>query len=93
MCMILWRYLKYSGGIGYALTLISVSSTWELEVVKEPSINPKVNVSAIAFPKPSLMGLIIEFLAEDCLPRESREADKVRKVAIWFWLSKDRILY
>jgi len=65
----------------------------KVEVVQEPSIDPKVNISAISLPKPSWMDLIIEFLVEDHLPSESKEADKVRRSATWFWLSKDHRLY
>lgn len=39
------------------------------------------------------MDSIIEFLAEDVLPREVKEAEKVRRVTVRFWLSRDRRLY
>lgn len=61
--------------------------------MKEPSIGLRVNVSAIALSDPSWMDSIIEFLAEDRLPSESREANKVSRIAAWFWLSEDHRLY
>ena len=39
------------------------------------------------------MDLVIEFLAEDQLPSESKEAERVCKVAARFWLSQDQRLY
>jgi len=43
--------------------------------------------------KSSWMDPIVEFLAEDRLLNEGREADKVHRIAARFWLSKDRRLY
>lgn len=65
----------------------------EVEVIKEPSINPKVSVLAIVLFKPSWMDPIIKFLAENRLPSESKEADKVRRIATRFWLFGDCKLY
>ena len=42
---------------------------------------------------PSLMDSISLFLEKDILPEEKSEADKVRRKAPRFWLSKDRKLY
>ena len=39
------------------------------------------------------MDSIIQFLKEDTLPEERTEADKVRRKATWFWLSKNQKLY
>ena len=39
------------------------------------------------------MDLIIEFLAEDRVPDDESEANKVRRVASRYWLSADRKLY
>ena len=39
------------------------------------------------------MDYISLFLEKDVLPKEKSEADKVRRKAPWFWLSKDRKLY
>ena len=39
------------------------------------------------------MDFIIQFLREDTLPEERIEADKVRRKATRFWLSKNQKLY
>ena len=43
--------------------------------------------------RPSWMDSIVLFLREDVLHEEKSEADKVRRKAPWFWLSKDQKLY
>ena len=42
---------------------------------------------------PSWMDPIVLFLKEDVLPENKSEADKVRRKAPQFWLSKDQKLY
>ena len=42
---------------------------------------------------PSWMVSIVLLLKEDILPEGKPEADKVRRKALWFWLSKDQKLY
>ena len=59
----------------------------------EPNIDPKVEVLAILSLNPSWMDLIIEFLVEDHLPNEGKEVDRVHRIAIRFWLSRDKRLY
>ena len=39
------------------------------------------------------MDSIIRFLKEDILPKEKIEADKIRRKATSYWLSKDHKLY
>ena len=39
------------------------------------------------------MDLIIEFLAEDRVPNDESEANKVRRMASRYWLSTDRKIY
>ena len=63
------------------------------EVVREPSIDVKVNVSTISTYKPCWMDPIAEFLVENRLPSEAKEAKKVRRVSVQFWLFEDRRLY
>lgn len=70
-----------------------VSQLIKVEVVKEPSINPKVNVLAIIVSKPCWMDPIVEFLAENHLLSESKEADKVGRISTRFWLLEDHRLY
>ena len=65
----------------------------KVEVVKDPSINPKVSVFAITASEPCWMDLIVEFLAENHLSSKSKEADRVHRISAWFWLSEDHKLY
>ena len=39
------------------------------------------------------MNPIIDFLAEDQIPDDEKEVNKIRRVAAWYWLSKDWKLY
>ena len=56
----------------------------KVEVVREPSIDVKVNVSVILTLEPCWMDPIIEFLAKNRLPGEAKEAKKVRRTFAWF---------
>ena len=56
----------------------------KVEVVREPSIDMKVNVSVISMPKPYWMDPIVEFLAKNHLLSEVKEAEKVSRVSAWF---------
>ena len=56
----------------------------KVEVVKEPNIDPKVNVLVVASFEPSWMDLIIEFQAKNRLPSEGKEVDKVHKITARF---------
>ena len=51
-----------------------ISQLIKVEVVQEPNIYPKVNISAISLPKLSWMDLIIEFLAKNHLLSKGKEA-------------------
>ena len=48
----------------------------KVEVVKEPSIDVKVNVSLVMMFVLCWMDPIIDFLAEDCVPNDEKEAEK-----------------
>ena len=48
----------------------------KVEVVKESSINVKVNISIVMVSKPCWMDPIIEFLAEDHVPNDEKEVKK-----------------
>ena len=65
----------------------------KVEVVAEPSIDAGVDVSVVAISEPCWMDPIVKFLAEDRLPADVKEADRVRRMATWFWLSVDYKLY
>ena len=57
------------------------------------SINAMVGVLVIAISELCWMDPIINFLVEDRVPDDEKEAGKVRRVAAWNWLSADRKLY
>lgn len=59
----------------------------KVELVQERSIDPKVKVLTVLLLESSWMDPIIKFLAEDHLPNEGKEVDKVCKIANRFWLS------
>ena len=65
----------------------------KVELVAKPSINARVGVSVVATSMLCWMDLIIDFLAEDRAPDDEKEADRVHRVAAWYWLSVDRKLY
>lgn len=66
-----------------------VSWLIKVEVVRKPSIDAKVNISTISTFEPCWMDPIIEFLAENRLLSEGKEAKKVCRVFAQFWLSQD----
>ena len=53
----------------------------------------KVEVTAIATFGPCWMNPIIDFLAEDQISDNKKEANKICRVAARYWLSKDWKLY
>lgn len=65
----------------------------KVEVVAEPSIDARVNVLKVTMFKPCWMDPIIYFLAEDHVPTDEKEAERVRRVTARYWLSVDRKLY
>ena len=71
-----------------------------MELVPEPSIKvarsdgvARVEVTVVATLGPSWMDPIVDFLADDRIPDDEKEANKVRRVAARIWLSGDRKLY
>ena len=65
----------------------------KVELVAEPSINVRVGVSVVAISQPCWMDPIIDFLAEDRVSDDEKEAGRVRRVTARYWLSADRKLY
>ena len=65
----------------------------KVEVVAEPSINVGVNVSMVTAVRPCWMDLIVDFLTEDWVPADEKEAEKVCRTATRYWLSTDQKLY
>ena len=83
----------------YSLATLASSMTEEVprlikvELVAEPSINAGVGVSQVTTIEPCWMDPIINFLAEDCLPADKKEAEKVHQITARYWLSANRKLY
>ena len=79
--------------------MLASSSTEEIprlikvELVVEPSISAEVGVSLVAMVEPCWMDPIINFLAEDHVPDDEKEAEKVHRTSTQYWLSADRKLY
>jgi hypothetical protein len=39
------------------------------------------------------MSLILAYLKDDTLPEDRKEADRIRRIASWYWVSKEGHLY
>lgn len=65
----------------------------KVELVPELSIDVKVEVSVVAMSEPCWMDSIIDFLVEDRVPIDKKEADRVHRVVAWYWLSADYKLH
>ena len=72
----------------------------KVELITELSINTITDVGIIGISattvsttEPCWMDSIIDFLAEDCISDDEKEASKVRRVASRYWLSVDKKLY
>ena len=71
-----------------------------VELLMEPSINTttdvsvtRVSVAVISTTGSCWMDPIIDFLAKDRVSDNEKEANRVRQIAFWYWLSADRKLY
>ena len=64
-----------------------------MELVVEPSISAGVGVSLVVTVELCWMDPIINFLAEDHVPDDEKEAEKVHQTSTRYWLSVDRKLY
>ena len=71
----------------------------KVELIGEPSISvaadgtTKVNVATVTTAESCWMEPIIKFLAEDRVPDNESEVNKICWVAFRYWLSTDRKLY
>ena len=69
----------------------------KVELIAKPSINTAVGVGVgvamISMDEPCWMDSIIDFLAEDRVLDNEKEANKVHRVATQYWLSADHKLY
>ena len=86
---------RYADSLAMLTSLLAdeIPQLIKVEVVHDPSIDSKVGVSTVSSLESSCMDSIIQFLADDRLPSESKEAYRVRRIVAWFCLSKDRRLY
>jgi len=65
----------------------------KVELIAEPSINAGVGVSLVTTVELRWMDPIIEFLTEDRVPTNEKEAEKVHRTTTQYWLLADRKLY
>ena len=72
----------------------------KVKLIVEPSISVADNVSTTGVDVAMIsatglcwMDLIIDFLAEDRISNDEKEANRIRQVAIRYWLSADHKLY
>ena len=71
-----------------------------MELIAEPSISvadsidtARVDVAMISVTRLCWMDPIIDFLAEDRVMDDEKEANRIRRVATRYWLSADCKLY
>ena len=72
----------------------------KVEPITEPTITivtdigvAGISVMAVTTTEPCWMDPIVDFLAEDHIPDDEKEAGRVRRIASRYWLSVDRKLY
>ena len=74
----------------------------KVELIEELSINAAigagagaagVDIAMISATGPCWMDPIIDYLAEYRVPDDEKEANRIRRVALQYWLSTDRKLY
>ena len=93
------RHANSLATLGSAMTE-DVPRIIKVELITEPSINTvtdvgvvEINVTAVSTAKPYWMDSIVDFLAEDRIPDDEKEASRVRRIASWYWLLVNRKLY
>ena len=64
-----------------------------MELMAEPSIDAVMDVAVVVVFELCWMDPIIDFLAEDQVADDEKEASRVCWVAARYWLSADRKLY
>ena len=72
----------------------------KVELITKPSINTVTNVDVVGISvttvstaEPCWMDPIVDFLAEDRISNDEKEASKVSQIASRYWLLADRKLY
>ena len=76
-----------------SLSTVRIPQLIKVELVAEPSISAGVDVSLLATIEPCWMDPIINFLAEDRVPADKEEVEKVCRTATRYCLSANRKLY
>ena len=83
-----------------SLIIKEVPRLIKVELIKEPSISMEdncnsagVDVAMVSTTKPCWMNPIVDFLAEDKVPDDEKEAKKIHRVVPRYWLSANRKLY
>lgn len=86
---------KHADSLATLASSLTEEVLWliKVKVVKEPSINVKVNFSTIMVFEPCWMNPIIDFLAEDHVPDDKKEAERICRITTRYWLSEDHKLY
>ena len=64
-----------------------------VELIMEPSINASTGVAVVSMSRPCWMDPIINFLAEDRVLDDEKEANREHRVAARYWLLADHKLY
>ena len=72
----------------------------KVELITKPSINTVtdvgvagISVTAVSIAKPCWMDSIVDFLVEDRILNDEKEASRVCQIASQYWLSANRKLY
>ena len=93
------RHADSLATLAYAMTE-DIPRVIKVDLITEPSINTmtdvgiaRICVTTVSTIELCWMDSIVDFLAEDRIPDDEKEASKIRRVASRFWLSTDKKLY
>lgn len=95
LIQIAWGHNRHADSLATLVSSLTeeVPHLIKLKVVKEPSIDVKVNVSTVMVSEPYWIDPIIDFLANDHVLNNEKEAERVPRIAARYWLSEDCKLY
>ena len=81
---------KHADSLATLASSVTEDVPWiiKVELIAEPSINTAISVAMVSTSEPCWMDPIIDFLAEDRVPNDENEANRVRRVAVWYWLGR-----
>jgi len=97
-----WAQNRHADSLATLASLMTEEVPWviKVELIREPSISMTdnsitsgVDVAVRSTIRPCWMNPIIDFLAEDRVSDDEKEAKKIRWVASRYWLSVDHKLY